>query len=197
MFSKNGKEKSARLEKPPKRGAGVDLSDVIKGMQKAVNDAQKTLETHHLNSLRQFFHEDGEPKTLELHLSENNYLEIPVLSIASHNNLIIDRLSMEFDAKIEQVEAKDVEDALESLSNGEGGDSGEETERSAKFAIGFSGEPNSNSVKVKIEFRSTERAEGLSRILDEYNKLIVPFKAAEGEDNSTWNKHGSEIGIHK
>lgn len=93
MFSKSRKEKH---EKVAKRGAGggVDLSDVIKGMQKAVNDAQKTLETHHLNSLRQFFHEDGEPKTLELHLSENNYLEIPVLSIASHNNLIIDRLSM-------------------------------------------------------------------------------------------------------
>ena len=204
MLGKKSKEKNYKTERNGAKG-GIDLSDVIKGMQNAVSEAQKTLEMHNLNSLQQFFYDDGEPKTLELHLSEDNYLEVPVLSIASHNSLVIDALSMEFDAKIQQVEIKETEDAIEAITR-EGDDEdiarnnsdrGESSNHSARFSVGFSGEPDSNSVKVKIEFRATDRAEGLSRILDEYNKLIVPFKAIEGEDNSTWNKHGSNIGIHK
>ena len=87
-----------KTEKKNSKQSSVDLSDVIKGMQKAVNEAQKMLETHNLRSLRSFFYEDGDPKTIELHLSDKNYLEIPILALANHNSLVIDKLSMEFEA---------------------------------------------------------------------------------------------------
>ena len=70
----------------------VDLSDVIRGMQRAVNEAEKMLEMHNLRSIKNFFHEDGDPKTIELHLTGENYLEVPILALANHNSLQIDKL---------------------------------------------------------------------------------------------------------
>ncbi|MBQ7158673.1 MAG: DUF2589 domain-containing protein [Treponema sp.] len=174
------------------RENAVDLSDVIRGMQDAVNEAQHILELHNLKSLQSFFHEDGEPKTLEVHLTGDNYLEIPVLSLANHNSLVIDRLSMEFEAKIEQVGIKNAEDVLDAITQDDSeNDKKRKTEkdRSAVFGIGFAGGSEGNTVKVKMEFASAQRAEGLSRILDEYNKLVVPYKASEGDDNSPWRDH--------
>ena len=186
--------------------ASVDLSDVIKGMQRAVNEAERMLEMHNLRSLRNFFHEDGDPKPLELHLAEDNYLEVPVLALANHNSLVLDKLTMEFEAKIEQVGISDAEDLLKAVQkNGTVASAEEEensgrkndgerkmppkAERNAVFSIGFAGEPNSNSLKVKLEFSSVKQTEGLSRILDEYNKLIVPYKVVEGMDASPWKNH--------
>ncbi len=193
----------------PEKKSAVDLSDVIKGMQRAVNEAERMLEMHNLRSLRNFFHEDGDPKTLELHLAEDNYLEVPVLALANHNSLVLDKLTMEFEAKIEQVGISDAEDLLKAVQkNGTVASAEEEensgrkndkndgerkmppkAERNAVFSIGFAGEPNSNSLKVKLEFSSVKQTEGLSRILDEYNKLIVPYKVVEGMDASPWKNH--------
>ncbi len=180
------KKEGARAEKTP----SVDLSDVIKGMQKAVNEAQKLLEMHSLKSLKNFFHEGGEPKTLELHLAGDNYLEVPVLSLANHSSLMIDRLSMEFEAKIAQVGIHSAEDLLKAVTRDgaiEEDDGAERAqEQTAVFGVGFSGEPGGNTIKVKMEFAAARQPEGLSRIIDEYNKLVVPYRAAADADNSPW-----------
>lgn len=198
VWNKKGSAQGAKAEK----ASSVDLSDIIKGMQKAVNEAQKLLEMHSLKSLRNFFHEDGEPKTIELHLAGDDYLEVPVLALASHSSLMIDRLSMEFEAKIEQVGIHDAEDLLKAVTrSGEIGadedSGGNAQEQTAVFGIGFAGEPNGNVIKVKMEFAAAKQPEGLSRILDEYNKLVVPYRSAEGVDNSPWkdgNGRGGKSG---
>lgn len=182
VWKKKGDAQGARTEK----ASSVDLSDVIKGMQKAVNEAQKMLEMHSLKSIRNFFHEDGEPKTIELHLAGDDYLEVPVLALASHSSLMIDRLSMEFEAKIEQVGVRDAEDLLRAVTRDGSIEEDSAQEQTAVFGIGFSGEPNGNVIKVKMEFAAAKQPEGLSRILDEYNKLVVPYRVAEGVDNSPW-----------
>ena len=189
------KQSGQKIEKQ----SSVDLSDVIKGMQKAVNEAQKMLETHNLKSLQSFFYADGDPKTIELHLTQDNYLEVPILALANHNSLVIDKLSMEFEAKIEQVGIRSAEDLLEAVTKGgkslESEQKKQITEDTAVFGIGFAGEPNSNMLKVKLEFSAAKRPEGLSRILDEYNKLAVPYAAGEGTDNSPWKDHDGDDDI--
>lgn len=184
MWNRDSKTKNFDDGKKP----SVDLSDVIKGMQHAVNEAEKMLETHNLRSIKNFFYEDGDPKTVELHLDEDNYLEVPILALANHSSLMIDRLTMEFEAKIEQVGIHNTEDVLGAVRK-DGEDSESTTERNARFSVGFSGQPDSNSLKVRLEFRAAAQPEGLSRILDEYNKLVVPYTAIEGEDASPWKRH--------
>ncbi len=189
MWNKSKQQGDAAAKK-----SSVDLSDVVRGMQHAVNEAQKTLEAHNLKSLLRFFYEDGDPKTIDLHLKDDKHLEIPLVALANHNSLRIENLTMEFEALIEQVGISDVDDLRDALKksnslDGKDLDDSDETNNPAVFSIGFSGQPHSNMLKVKIEFASASQPEGLSRIVDEYNKLVVPYTAAEGSDNSPWKGH--------
>jgi hypothetical protein len=174
----------------------VDLSDVVRGMQHAVNEARQTLEAHNLKSLLRFFYDDGDPKTIDLHLKDDRHLEVPLVALADHNSLRIENLTMEFEALIQQVGISDVDDLRDALKksnslDGKDLDDSAEITNPAVFSIGFSGQPHNNVLKVKIEFSSGGRTEGLSRIVDEYNKLVVPYTAVEGQDNSPWKGHTS------
>ncbi len=189
MWNKSKRQESGAVKKP-----AVDLSDVVRGMQHAMNEAQKTLEAHNLKSLLRFFYDDGDPKTIDLHLKDDKHLEVPLVALANHNSLRIENLTMEFEALIEQVGISDVDDLRDALKktnslDGKDLDDSDENNNPAVFSIGFSGQPHSNMLKVKIEFASAGQPEGLSRIVDEYNKLIVPYTAVEGADNSPWKGH--------
>lgn len=175
---------------------GVDLSQVIRGMQHAVNEAQRTLEVHHLKSLLRFFYADGDPKSVDLHLGGTKHIDIPLVTLANHSSLKIDELEMEFKARIEEVAIKDLDelnrivsesgrpleseddDASASAATKLDGDSSEDG--SATFNIGFSsaaprGVDAGNVISVRIKFLSADQPEGLSRIVDEYNKLVAPY----------------------
>ncbi len=184
-----------RKHKEPQR-MGVDLSQVIRGMQHAVNEAQRTLEVHHLKSLLRFFYADGDPKTVDLHLGGAKHIDIPLVTLANHSSLKIDELEMEFKARIEEVAVKDLDELKQILSES-GGPPSEpddasdaattkldgapsDDEGSATFNIGFSstaprGESAGNVISVRIKFLSADQPEGLSRIIDEYNKLVAPY----------------------
>lgn len=168
------------------RKGAVDLSDVIKGMQHAVNEASRMLEMHNLRSLKNFFHDGGEAKSVQLHLEGESYLEVPVLALSNHNSLMLDKLSMEFEAKIDQVELKDVPALLDSIGKDSSisihGGSTTDSNSSASFSVSFAGEPKDNALKVRMEFSAASQPEGLSRVIDEYNKLIVPHARAT-QDN--------------
>lgn len=145
---------------------GVDLTEIIKGMQFAVNEAQTILERHHLNSLLCFFTDNGEPKTVSLHLEGNKYIDVPTFTLASHSALQIDELEMQFKARIQDVES------FESDIDGDG-----TLDRIAGFEVGFTPDisDSSNFVNVSIKFKSISQSEGFSRVLDEYNKIVKPF----------------------
>lgn len=176
---------------------GVDLSQVIRGMQHAVNEAQRTLEVHHLKSLLRFFYADGDPKSVDLHLGGTKHIDIPLVTLANHSSLKIDELEMEFKARIEEVAVKDLDELKQILSESGGplpsgpddasdaattkldGVASDE-EGSATFNIGFSsaaprGDGAGNVISVRIKFLSADQPEGLSRIIDEYNKLVAPY----------------------
>lgn len=180
IFSKRPKHEIA---------TGVDLSQVIRGMQHAVNEAQRTLETHHLKSLLRFFYADGEPKSVDLHLGGTKHIDIPLVTLANHSSLKIEELEMEFKARIENVRVEEPEEIQDIVENS--GETNREASASDKmsdswsqngnaaFSIGFSptekdGE-QTNTVTVRIKFSSANQPEGLSRIIDEYNKLVAPY----------------------
>lgn len=147
---------------------GADLSQIIKGMQHAVNEAQKTLEAHHLDSLLSFFHSNGEPKMISLHVEGDKYIDVPTFTLASHSALKIEELEMQFKAKIQDV--KDLE-----LTNGDGG-----SDNVSSFTVGFS--PSSDAsdfVTVRILFKAIDQSEGFTRVLDEYDKTVTPYSSGE------------------
>ncbi|MGH0053644.1 MAG: DUF2589 domain-containing protein [Sphaerochaetaceae bacterium] len=182
LFSKDNKDTQSQH-------MGVDLSQVIRGMQHAVNEAQRTLETHHLRSLLRFFHKDGSPKTVDLHLGGTKHLDVPLVTLANHSSLKISELEMEFDAIIQDVHI-DSRDELDTIlkdsmdtspstdSNSPLGNEGD-AQGSAAFSIAFSATEkstrNPNTVNIRIKFTAVDQPEGLSRIVDEYNKFVAPY----------------------
>lgn len=182
-----------RNEQKQERKGAVDFSDVIKGMQHAVNEASRMLEMHNLRSLKNFFHNNGDAKSVQLHLDGDNYLNVPVLALSNHNSLMLDKLSMEFEAKIDQVELKDIPALLDRIDKDSEiaihKNSSIDTNSTASFSVSFMGEPKGNSLKVRMEFSAARQPEGLSRVIDEYNKLIVPYGVApqKGDDPGDTN----------
>jgi hypothetical protein len=141
------------------------LSDIMRGMQYSVNSAQEILEKHHLQLLNKYFSEDGNPITKKIKIGENKLLDVPLISVINQNSLCIDEMEVEFSAKINAIElknlkAEDVHDDVDRTS----------------FTMDFTtSDRNTNQVTIKIKFKTKEQPEGISRIIDEFDKQIHPI----------------------
>ncbi len=146
------------------------LSDIMRGMQHSVNTAQEILEKHHIQLLNKYFKADGVPETKTIQLGNGKILNIPLISIIKQNSLVIDEMEVEFKAKVDEVELKHLK-AVDSNNDG----IIDRPERTS-FAMDFTAsERNDNNVLIKIKFKTKEQPEGISRIVDEFDKQIHPI----------------------
>ncbi|HPW65762.1 MAG TPA: DUF2589 domain-containing protein [Salinivirgaceae bacterium] len=136
------------------------LSDIMRGMQYSVNTAQEILEKHHVKILNKYFNEEGVPITKRIKINDDKIIEVPLISIINLSSLNIDELVIRFKAKINSIELKNLKDDNEDI------------DRSC-FEMDFApGEEDDNDVSVKIKFKIKEQPEGISRIVDEFDKQI-------------------------
>lgn len=139
------------------------LSDIMRGMQYSVNTAQEILEKHHIQLLNRYFSEDGVAVTKQIKISENKILDVPLISVVNQNSLCIDEMEIEFSAKINSIELKNLKSNNEDIDR-------------SSFAMDFTpSERSNNKVSVKIKFKTKEQPEGISRIVDEFDKQIHPI----------------------
>lgn len=145
-------------------GQKQTFSDIIRGMQYAVNTAHEMLETYHIDVLNKYFDDNGFPKTKQIRIDANKKIDIPLISLINQNSLAIDELEVEFRAHINEVEIKETQ--LEDTRNRI------KLDRTA-FEMNFTpSEREDNVVNIRIKFKSTQQPEGVSRITDEFNKLL-------------------------
>lgn len=139
------------------------FSDIIRGMQHSVNTAEEILETHYLEIINKYFKEDGTALTKRIRIDDNNIFEVPLISLVNQNSIAIDEMEIEFKAKINSI-------AMKSLEEGDKG-----INRSS-FEMDFTpSEREGNTVLVKIKFKVATQPEGVSRIVDEFDKKIQPL----------------------
>ena len=72
------------------------ISDIIRGMQHAVNTAEDMLTAHQLEKLTEAFNEDGTPKMRFITLPDGRKVYIPLVSLTPSSSLTISELEMEF-----------------------------------------------------------------------------------------------------
>ncbi|TCO09844.1 uncharacterized protein DUF2589 [Natronoflexus pectinivorans] len=155
------------------------LSDIMRGMQHSVNTAQEILAKHYVNLMEKFFDDEGKPVTRTVFLPDNRSIEVPVISLMNQHSLYVDELEIDFKAQINGV-------ALKNLREGK-----EDVDR-ASFAIDFTPSDRSdNAVSVKIKFKSCQKPEGVSRIVDEFDKTILPVDNLPDEPESDENQTDS------
>lgn len=144
------------------------FADIIRGMQYAVNTAHEMLERYHITLLNKYFDEQGRPEKKEIWLGEDRKMEVPIITLINQGSLSIDEMEICFKAKIDGVAVKS------SRAPETGKDI--EIDRTA-FTMNFTPSTrDGNTVDVRIKFKSTVPPEGVSRIVDEYNKILEPVE---------------------
>jgi hypothetical protein len=166
--------------------AGQTFSDIIRGMQHAVNAAQETLQEHQFYLMQRYFNtEDGSPHMMWITLPGGRRINVPQITLIPQSLLAIEELEMSFAVAVAHSEVKTFEkDARETIEkkNKESAAPVDEPARSS-FQVAFARQPPSagengagprstDTIEVKIKFKTIPIPEGASRVQDMLNLEI-------------------------
>lgn len=88
------------------------FSDVLKGLQYAVNGVQEMLQAQQMQNLKRFWREaDGSPVCQKVKIGDKE-MDVPLVSLISHNSLEMENVEVTFKARIADVEAHSIVNQL-------------------------------------------------------------------------------------
>jgi hypothetical protein len=147
--------------------ARLNIEELVGGLLEAAMVAQGISERQHINSLRNYFNEDGTPKVKTFYIGERE-LVVPLYILADHSSIGLDELDIEFEARLifgeDETNVSDLKRSLLGLFKKQGYehnikgievDSGKNTDRSGL-------------AKIKVKFKADEKPEAVSRLIDAY-----------------------------
>ena len=156
------------------------FSDLVRGLQYAVNAAMEMAEARNLELLSRYFTEDGTPLVRRLNIDEHTAMDVPVISIVHPTAMNIKEVEMEFGVQINSVDVLEKLPQRGFLADGQA-ESLKITMERSNLEIRFSETAGSTStMKVKIKFEAGEAAEGMARVVEEFGKGVVPFDRVTG-----------------
>lgn len=140
------------------------ISDIIRGMQHAVNTAEDMLTAHQLEKLTEAFNEDGTPKMRFITLPDGRKVYIPLVSLTPSSNLTISELEMEFSVKVDNT-----------ITKNDG-----KNERSA-FSVSFLGTGRKGKrifgkdegvIRIRMKFHEKEEPEAVARAREILDSIV-------------------------
>lgn len=141
------------------------FSDILKGLQHAINSAQEMLQVQQLQGIMRFWNSsnNGEPVTQKVKIGDRE-LDVPLIGLVSHSHLEMDDVEIKFKAKIGDIASRTVADKLQNGQN----------LTSADLQMEMEGirSTDDDVMEITIRFKAKETPEGVARLTDEYNKLI-------------------------
>lgn len=147
------------------------LSDITRGVQHAVNNAQEILDQHYTRMLGRYFDKYNSPKMVRIKVPPDSFMEVPLIALMSPSSLYLDELVMDLSLRIDETDVK----KWRKLD-------GRVIDRTS-FAISVGGAQSEegkpkdrNQIDMRMVFKSIDPPEGIARILDEFTKKIVPQK---------------------
>lgn len=150
------------------------LSDLIRGLQHSVNAAMEMVETRNIELLGRYFSPDGNPLTKRLNVDGQTAVDVPLISIVNPSTINIKEVEMDFSV---QINASDLR-CKQPQQGFQAGDKRAEFDNRLKrtsLEISFDGQKDLSRMQVRIKFEAKPIPEGLSRVIDEYDKTIMPF----------------------
>lgn len=159
------------------------FADLVRGLQHSVNAAMEMLEARNIELLGRYFDTQGNAAMRRLLIGDNTAVDIPIISIVNPSAMNIKEVEMAFDVQINGAELKR-KAAQDGFLVGEQSHSLETGVDRSSLEVSFGGKKGSSTMNVKIKFESTPIPEGLSRIIDEYDKTIIPFDRPKEESTT-------------
>jgi hypothetical protein len=134
--------------------------------------SQGISERQHINALRNYFNEDGTPKTTTFTIGEKE-LVVPLYILADHSSIGLEELDIEFSCRLifgdEEREVSNLKKSLLGLFKKKGY---EHNIKGIEVDSGFN--PNETGIaKIRVKFKADEKPEAVSRLVDEYIKLLA------------------------
>lgn len=159
------------------------FADLIRGLQHSVNAAMEMIETRNVELLGRYFTPDGTPLVKRLSIDDHTAVDIPVISIVNPGTVNIKEVEMDFSVQINSSELRCKEPQAGFLAGGDSAHFDNRLKRSS-LEISFDGKKDLSRMQVHIKFELQPIPEGLSRIIDEYDKTIMPFDKAPVENTN-------------
>lgn len=151
------------------------LSDLIRGLQHSVNAAMEMIETRNIELLGRYFTEDGVPLKKRIKIDDRTVVDVPLISIVNPSTVNIKEVEMDFNVNVLDVDLKK-KVAQEGFNTGGKEVSFDNRLKRSKLEVSFDGRNDNSSMHVKIKFEATPIPEGLSRVVDEYDKTISSYE---------------------
>lgn len=152
--------------------ARLNVEELVGGLLEAAMVSQGISERQHINSLRNYFNEDGTPKTASFNIGGND-LVVPLYILADHSSIGLDELDIEFSCRLifgeEEGDVSKLKKSILGLFKKKG------YKHNIKgIEVDSSHNPNQIGVaKIRVKFKSDNKPEAVSRIIDEYIKNLA------------------------
>jgi len=150
----------------------LNVEELVGGLLEAAMVSQGISERQHINALRNYFNEDGTPKTTTFTIGEKE-LVVPLYILADHSSIGLEELDIEFSCRLifgdEDKEVSSLKKSLLGLFKKKGY---EHNIKGIEVDSGFN--PNETGVaKIRVKFKADEKPEAVSRLVDEYIKMLA------------------------
>lgn len=139
------------------------LSNILKGLQQAVSSATSMLQAQQMDNLSHFWTKDGRLVTKKVQIGDRE-LEVPIMTLVSHNNLVMDDIEIKFKARIGDVSSHSVPNVLEAnnaVSYAE-----------LQVDMGDNKADVDGMMEITVHFKIKDTLDGINRLTGECNKLI-------------------------
>lgn len=163
------------------KNASQTLSDLVRGLQHSVNTAMEMVETRNVELLGRYFSPKGEPIRRRLNINDETAVDVPLISIVNPSTINVKEVEMDFSVQIVSSELRRKQ-PQEGFQAGETSTDFANNLKRSNLEISFDGKKDNSRMQVHIKFESKPIPEGLSRIIDEYDKTITPFSVQDSNE---------------
>lgn len=155
----------------------LHIDELVSGLLESAMVAQSISQRQHINSLKNYFNDDGTPRTVTFRVEDKD-LVFPLYILADHSSIGLDRLEVEFEARLHFGESDDEVSQVKKDVLGLFADKQAEYRHNIKsISVDSSKSKNSGLAKIKVRFKADEKPEAISRLLDSYiNTLKDPVQ---------------------
>jgi hypothetical protein len=151
--------------------ARLNVEELVGGLLEAAMVSQGISERQHINAIRNYFDEDGTPKTQTFNIGGRD-LVVPLYILADHSSIGLDELDIEFTCRLifgdEEKEVSNLKKSLLGLFKKKGY---EHNINGIEVDSGYN-PTEAGMAKIKVKFKADTKPEAVSRLIDEYIKNL-------------------------
>lgn len=146
--------------------AKLNIEELVSGLLEAALVASSISERQHINAMRNYFDDKGNPKTTSVKIQGKD-VEIPLYILADHSSIGLDELDIEFEANLNfGGEPSSLKKSLLGIFKKEGYD--EHNIKDIQVDNQSKSGDNGSTARIKVKFKNDTKPEMVSRLVDSY-----------------------------